>query len=245
MGSLPIPRLDPSTPLFTPVGGGFSSLVAQTLGNAGTPSDGFDALYSTPFSVWDATVSILPLLDSELVAAAFNVADVREASFDGVINDTQPFLDFGDSIIPVTPGNVPGPNTGSGAPAPPPVTVPTGGGGPIEPPPPPPPPPPPFPPGTGDGGPPPPPPPPPDPPEPLPPGPIFPPPEPPPTPDPPPPLPPPVLPPIEPEPPPDPGPPPDPVPPFDPPPDEFGGGGGGGGGIDEGGPGNIFDEEVA
>jgi hypothetical protein len=75
---------DPAT-LYIAAGSDFQGIAARTLGNAGSSSDGFDAIIAVPLSTFSADVAALSELDAALFAMDFVEGAYSAVSFDYVV----------------------------------------------------------------------------------------------------------------------------------------------------------------
>ena len=116
-----IPRLDPSNPIFIPLSTDFEGTVAQQLGDLGSGSDGWDALFAIPAGAIDLDAAGLTDFDVLLAAFDFNPGDVASALFTPVDGAMIGFLQNGDALNAAvqTPGSGTGTVTITPAPAPP------------------------------------------------------------------------------------------------------------------------------
>lgn len=125
-----VARIDTSQPLFAIDTPDFSGFVQGQLGDLGTGTDGFDALYAIPAGSIDSDITALSGFDDILSALAFNIGDFAGTYFapiDGLLptflsdgdtlNDTVQALDLVTGQITITP------------PPAPPIDISTGGSG--------------------------------------------------------------------------------------------------------------------
>jgi hypothetical protein len=127
-----LPRLDPTTSGFTPVATDLAGTVQQQLGDLGTGSDGWDALFALPAGALELDVASLGDFDVLLAALDFNPGDVANTYFVPVDSAMPTFLANGDALnavvqdpgtagqpVTITPPASPpgGDNTGGGPPS--------------------------------------------------------------------------------------------------------------------------------
>lgn len=122
-----IPRLAESDVALPSSAGGFRGLAAETLGNAGTDADGFDALMLDAAQTVAAGDAAGVSIDSDVQDAQFVPGQFKAANLDPISTDLGTFLAGGDNAQAVIDGAATTPT------APPPGTtvapVPAGGGG--------------------------------------------------------------------------------------------------------------------
>lgn len=76
-----IARLNDTAPLFAASRSSFAGAIDETLGSAGTPADGFDAMIAVPLSTFNADLAALSDLD-----AALALMDFVDGLFDATVH---------------------------------------------------------------------------------------------------------------------------------------------------------------
>ena len=105
---------------YTPGPPEFSSLTAETLGNAGTNQDGFDSMLNEVFDALASDSPSLASLDSLLGDAAFTPGEIEGHLVTPVVSDIASFQQAGDALVTnldATLSTGPAATTGGGAPA--------------------------------------------------------------------------------------------------------------------------------
>lgn len=92
-----LPPLAPGALTYTPGKPQFSDLAAQTLGNAGTSADGFDALFTSVASIVDADIASLAVFDALAVAGGFVDGAVSAILLEPIAHEYSAFLAVGDA----------------------------------------------------------------------------------------------------------------------------------------------------
>jgi hypothetical protein len=115
-----MPPLKPGDLVYTPGKPQFSQLAADTLGNAGTTGDGFDALFASVATIVDADIISMGVLDGFLAAAGFVDGAIASAVYTPIAHQYDTFLAVGDadigSIDDVIGGSSPPAGPGGGCP---------------------------------------------------------------------------------------------------------------------------------
>lgn len=103
-GTLPtngnlIARIPNPAAIFTPSSVDFGGYAQQQLGDLGTGTDGFDALFNSVASIIDGDTADLGNYDSLLSAMAFTPGDFASTYLAPVDGNLGSFIDDGDSLI--------------------------------------------------------------------------------------------------------------------------------------------------
>jgi hypothetical protein len=94
-----VPPLAPDALIYTPGPPQFADLTASTLGNAGTPSDGFDSLFSSVAGIVDGDIAALAALDTLLAGVAFVPGTLDAVMFAPIAKDYAAFIKAGDGQL--------------------------------------------------------------------------------------------------------------------------------------------------
>lgn len=110
-----VPPIPPGGLDFNPGAPEFVQLTADTLGNWGTESDGFDALFDAAAAAAIAEDLAGGVDASGLAAAGFTAGQFSASTFEPVVRDYAAFQDAGDIVVGgQTPPSPPGSGGGGG-----------------------------------------------------------------------------------------------------------------------------------
>lgn len=96
---------------YTPGKPEFAGIVAGILGNVGTSSDGFDALFNAVAGIVDSDIAALGGLDSILSGVGFVAGAFDAANYAPIVGEYAAFLKAGDVQVNGTPPSGPPPTS--------------------------------------------------------------------------------------------------------------------------------------
>lgn len=117
-------------PVFAPDPSDFEATVRKQLGDLGTGSDGFDALFAVPAAAIDVDTASLATFDEDIAAAAFNAGDFASVYHAPVDAELPGFLADGEALNAAVQNPAPADGTVTITTPPSPPDTNGGGGGP-------------------------------------------------------------------------------------------------------------------
>jgi hypothetical protein len=112
------PALAPGALVYTPGKPQFSALVVSILGNAGTPSDGFDSIFAGIASIVEGDIAALSALDVLLTGIEFVPGALDSVGFSPIVKEYAPFVHSGDAQLGEVDNTAPPPPTKTKQPPP-------------------------------------------------------------------------------------------------------------------------------